>query len=84
MYDKLVVTIPMDLPLSSTEMSVLKQGISFIPTPHAVDEFEICRDFDKFVRRICLSAHFHECPISEKSQPCKDIATYTFNDPLNT
>ena len=38
MDDKLVVTIPKDLPLSSSEMSILKLGLSFIPTPHTVDE----------------------------------------------
>ena len=29
-----------------------------------------------------LFAHFHENPINEQSQPCKDITTYTFNDPF--
>ena len=48
MDDKLVVTTPKDLPLSSSEMSIMKQGLSFIPTPHNVDEFEICCDFEKF------------------------------------
>ena len=39
--DKLIVTIPMDLPLSTSEMSILNRGLSFISTPHTVDEFEI-------------------------------------------
>ena len=82
MDDKLVVTIPKDLPLSSSEMSILKQGHSFIPTPHNVDEFEIRCDFDKFARRMRLFAHFDDNPIKDQSQPCKDNTTYTFNDPF--
>ena len=69
MDDKLVATIPRDLPLSSSDMSILKQGLSFIPTPHVVDEFEILCDFEKFARRMRLFAHFHENPIKEQSQP---------------
>ena len=82
MDDKLVVTIHKDLPLSSSEMSILKQKLSFIPTPHTVDEFEICCDFEKFARLMRLFAHFHDNPTNEQSHPCRDIATYTFNDPL--
>ena len=82
MDDTLVVTIPKDPPLSSSDMSILKQGLSFIPNPHTVDEFEIRCDFGKFARRMRLFAHFDENPIKEQSQPCKDITTYTFNDPF--
>ena len=57
MDDKLVVTIHKDLPLSSSEMSILKQGLSFIPTPHTVDEFEIRCDIEKFARLMRLFAH---------------------------
>ena len=42
-----------------------------------VDEFEIRCNFEKFARRMRLFAHFHENPINEQSQPCKDIASYT-------
>ena len=82
MDDKLVVTIFKDLPLSASEMSILKQGLSFIPTPHNVDEFEIRCDFEKFARRMRLFAHFDDNPIKDQSQPCKDNTTYTFNDPF--
>ena len=82
MDDKLVVTIPIDLLLSTSEMSIPKQGLSFIPSPHTVDEFEFRCDFEKFARRMCLFAYFHENPINEQSQLCKDITTYTFNDPF--
>ena len=82
MDDKLVVTIPKDLPLSSSEVSILKQGLSFIPTPHNVDEFEIRCDFEKFACRMRLFAHFDDNPIKDQSQPCKDNTTYTFNDPF--
>ena len=82
MDDKLVVTIPKDLPLSSSEMSILKQGLSFIPTPHNVDEYEIRCDFEKFARRMRLFAHFDDNPIKDQSKPCKDNTTYTFNDPF--
>ena len=82
MDDKLVVTIPKDLPLSSNEMSILKQGLSFIPTAHTVDEFEIRCDFEKFSRCMRLFTHFDENPIKAQSQPCKDITTYIFNDPF--
>ena len=82
MDDKLVVSIPMNLPLSSSEMSILKQGLSFIYTAHTVDEFEIRCDFDKFARCMRLLAHFDENPVKEQSQPFKDITTYTFNDPF--
>ena len=82
MDDKLVVTIPKDHPLSTSEMYILKQGLSFIPTPHIVDEFEIRYDFEKFARRMHLFAHFHENLINEQSQPSKDITSNTFNDPF--
>ena len=72
----------MDLPLSSSEMSILKQGLSFIHTPHTVDEFEIRCDFEKFARRMRLFAHIHENHNKEQSQPCNDISTYNFNDPF--
>ena len=82
MDDKLVVTIPMDLLFSSSEMSILKQGLSFIPTRHTVDEFEIRCDLEKIARRMRLFAHFDENPIKEQSQPCNDITTCTLNDPF--
>ena len=82
MEDKLVVTITKDLPLSTSEMSFLKLGISFIPTPHTVHEFEIRCDFDEFARRMHLFAHFHENPINELSRSHADIKTCTFNDPF--
>ena len=82
MDDKPVVTISMDHPLSSSEMSILKQGHSIIHTPQTVDEFEIRCDFEKFTRRLRLSAHFHEISINEQSQPHKDITANTFNDPF--
>ena len=63
-------------------MSILKQGLSFIPTPHTVDRSEIRCDLDKFARRMRLFPHFHENPINEQSQPCKEITTYTFSDPF--
>ena len=82
MDHKLVVTIPMDLPLSAREMSILKQLHSIIPTPHTVDEFEMRCDFEKNASRMHLFAHFHENPFNEQSHPCKDIATYTSYDPF--
>ena len=54
-------------------MSILKQGNSIIPTPHTVDEFYIRCDFEKSARRLRLSAHFHENPIKEQSQPCNAL-----------
>ena len=82
MDDKLVVTIPKDLPLSSSEMSILKQGLSFTPTPHTVDEFYIRCDFEKLARRMRLFAHVDENHNKEQSQPCNDITTCTLNDPF--
>ena len=80
--DKLVVTIPKDLPLSSSEMSILKRGLSFVSTPHTVDEFEMRSDYEKFARSMRLFAHFHENTINEQSQPCRDITSDTFNNPF--
>lgn len=58
--DKLVVTIPEDLPLNEHERSLLAKGVNFIPTTSITDEFQVKEDNDKFFRRLCLKAHFHE------------------------
>ena len=85
MDEKLVVTIPKDFQLSTSEMSIHKRGPSFIHTSHSVDKFEISCDLKKFARRMRL------LPISMKtlstnnlkpvetlqSQPCKDITIST-------
>lgn len=58
--DKLVVTIPEDLPLAEHERSLLAKGVNFIPTTSVTDEFQVKEDNEKFFRRIRLKVHFHE------------------------
>ena len=58
--DKLVVTIPEDLPLDVHERSLLAKGVNFIPTTSVTDEFQVKEDNEKFFRRVRLKAHFHE------------------------
>ena len=58
--DKLVVTIPGDVPLDEHERSLLAKGVNFIPTTSATDEFQVKEDNEKFFRRLRLKAHFHE------------------------
>ena len=57
--DKLVVTIPEDLPLDVHERSLLAKGVNFIPTTSVTDEFQVKED-EKIFRRVCLKARFHE------------------------
>ena len=58
--DKLVVTIPEDIPLDEHERSLLTKGANFIPTTSVTDEFQVKEDNEKFFRRLRLKAHFHE------------------------
>ena len=60
--DKLVVTIPEDLPLDEHERSLLAiaEGVNFIPTTSVTDEFQVKEDNEKFFRRVRLKVHFHE------------------------
>ena len=57
--DKLVVTIPEDLPLNEHERSLLAKSVNFIPTKSVTDEFQVKEDNEKFFRRSRLKAHFH-------------------------
>ena len=58
--DKLVVTIPEDLPLGDDERSLLAKGVNFIPTTPVTDQFQVKEGNEKFFRRLLLKAHFHE------------------------
>ncbi|KAJ8022711.1 hypothetical protein HOLleu_37688 [Holothuria leucospilota] len=55
---KLVVTIPPDLELSSSERSVLAKGLNFVPLNPLPDEFSIRRDVSSFCRKLRLRHHF--------------------------
>ena len=58
--DKLVVSILEDLHLDEDERSLLAKGVNFIPTTSVADEFQVKEDYEKFFRRLCLKAHFHQ------------------------
>ena len=70
--DDNVVTIPDDLPLSSSERRVLSKGLKFIPTPKRVNEDDILLDLEKFYRRIRLHAHFNDPNQNIRSCPEDD------------
>ena len=55
--DKLVVTIPEDLPLNEHERSLLAKSVNFIRTKSVTDEFQVKEDNEKFFRRSRLKAH---------------------------
>ena len=55
-----VVTIPENLPLSDSEISVLSKGLNFVSISKKLDEFSVKRDVEKFLRRVELKAFFHD------------------------
>ena len=57
---KLVVTIPVDLPLGGDERALLAKGPNFIPITTLTDEFTVKEDSEKFFRRLRLKAHCTE------------------------
>ena len=83
MDDKLVVTIPKDIALSTIETTILYRGLSLISSTHTVDEFDISCDLENIARRMCIFALLHVNPINEQSQPINDAASYNFSVSLN-
>ena len=55
---KLVVTIPSDLPLDSSECSLLGKGLGFVPT-NIPEKFQSLQDLSKFNRKNRLHACFN-------------------------
>ena len=55
-----VVTIPDDLALSESEISVLSKGLNFVPIAKSSDEFQIKKDSESFFRRSRLTAFFSD------------------------
>ena len=52
--NKLVVTIPSDLPLDNFEPSVLGKGLGVVPTNRKPEKFQCPEDLSKFYRKIRL------------------------------
>ena len=65
-----VVTIPEDLPLSDSEISVLNKGLNFVPVGKKSDEFQVRKDAESFFRRARLKAHFFD---SSNSTSDRDV-----------
>ena len=65
-----VVTIPEDLPLSDSEISVLSKGLNFVPVGKKSDEFQVRKDAESFFRRTRLKAHFFD---SSNSTSDRDV-----------
>ena len=57
--NKLVVAIPSDLPLDSSECSLLGKGLGFVPTNRKPEKFQSLQDLSKFYRKIRLHAFFN-------------------------
>ena len=57
--NKLVVTIPSDLPLDSSECSLLGKGLGCVPTNRKPEKFQSLQDLSKFYRKIRLHAFFN-------------------------
>ena len=55
-----VVTIPEDLPLSDSEISVLSKGLNFVPVAKKSDEFQTKKDAESYFRRTRLKAFFSD------------------------
>lgn len=67
--NRLVVTIPSDLPLSRDEHSVLQHGLNYVPLENSQNEFEVRRDIEAFFRRLRLKYHFQDQNHSENPDP---------------
>ena len=57
--NKLVVTIPPDLSLDSSECSLLGKGLGFVPTNRKPEKFQSLQDLSKFYSKIRLHAFFN-------------------------
>lgn len=57
---KLVVTIPSDLPLDSSERNILGKGLGFVPTNRKPDKFQCLQDLSRFYRKVRLHAFFND------------------------
>ena len=55
---RLVKTIPDDLPLTTTERSLLSKNLKFVPQRPTINEFQVKHDAKEFVRHLRLKAHF--------------------------
>ena len=53
-----------DHTLTQTELTVLKKGLNFAPTPKPPDIGEIKTEVDNLIRRMCLKLHFADIPYS--------------------
>ena len=48
LFNHSVVTIPEDLPLSDSEVSVLSKGLNFVPVAKKSDEFQVKKDAESY------------------------------------
>ena len=55
-----MVAILENLPLSTSEKSVLSKGLNFVPISKKLDEFSVKQDVEKFLHHIQLKAFFHD------------------------
>ena len=53
-----VVTIPEDLSLSDSEVSVLSKDLNIVPVANKSDEFQVKKDAESYFRRIRLKGYF--------------------------
>ncbi|KAK3736115.1 hypothetical protein QZH41_013536, partial [Actinostola sp. cb2023] len=77
--NKIIVTIPEDLTLTETERTVLKKGLTFVPTKNTTNEYQVKADCEKFYRRLRLKAHFH----GQDNEPTDDPFA-KFNNKIST
>ena len=73
--DKLVVTIPNDLPLPDEQKQLLSRGLNFIPLKPKVNFMSTLFHCHRFFRRLRLAAHFANVVPPLVSSDLSDVAT---------
>ena len=74
---RLVKTIPDDLPLTTSERSLLSKNLKFVPLRSTVNEFQVNHDAEEFFRHLRLKAHFQNRMVKPTSNDNTSTLTST-------
>ena len=80
---RLVKTIPDDLPLTTAERSLLSKNLKFVPLRSTVNEFQVKHDAEEFFKRLRLKAHFQNRMVKPASASNDNTSTLTSTDSCN-
>ena len=78
---RLVKTIPDDLPLTTAERSLLSKNLKFVPLRSTVKEFQVKHDAEEFFKHLRLKAHFQNRMVKPASND--NTSTLTSTDSCN-